>query len=102
MRPCGEVRERKVAKFREVIKKMSPVKEELLNEIEELSDKEVKRILAFLHALKGKIATEELLKDLTANGDFYVPRNLPPHFKKVKPAKGKGIPASQLLVQERR
>jgi len=45
--------------------------------------------------------SERILKDLALNPAFSVPRNFPPRFKKVEPAVGKGIPASQLLIQDR-
>ena len=81
---------------------MSAAKEVLLEEVESLSDKEAMRLLEFLHTLKSKINSEKLLKDLTSNPDFSPPRNFPPYFKKVEPVIGKGIPASQLLIQDRR
>jgi len=71
-----------------------------LEEIKSLSDKEARKVSAFLHILNG-INLEELFKDLVSNPDFSVARNFPPCFWKVEPAIGKGIPASQLLTQDR-
>ena len=81
---------------------MSAVKEALLEEVENLSDEEAREISAFLHTLKNGKNMEKLFKNLASNPDFSVPRNFPPYFKKVEPAIGKGIPASQLLIQDRR
>jgi len=80
---------------------MRAVKEVLLDEIESLSDEEAAKLLEFLHTLRNRMDSERILKDLALNPAFSVPRNFPPRFKKVEPAVGKGIPASQLLIQDR-
>jgi hypothetical protein len=77
---------------------MSKIKETLLNTIQQLTDEEANQTLEFIKHLGEKNAT---LKRLANDPAFRLPAKTP-SFKTVEPIKGKGIPASELLIRDRR
>jgi len=80
---------------------MNSLKELLHNTIEYLNDKEVGEVLEFAQNLKKKNAVSLTLKRLASNPTFHVPQVLG-DFSQVEPIHGEGIPASELLVEDRR
>ncbi|MBD3183486.1 hypothetical protein GF312_14420 [Candidatus Poribacteria bacterium] len=79
---------------------MNSVKEILHNTIDTLSDDEANRVLEFTQSLQEKGNVLSMLKSLANDPAFKIPKKLA--FPVVKPAKGTGIPASQLLIEDRR
>jgi len=77
---------------------MSAIKESLLNEIERLDEKKMRRALEFIQGLHE----EKTLEQLKSHPAIIVPPASSGRFRKVKPAPTRGIPASQLLIGERR
>jgi hypothetical protein len=76
------------------------IKESLYTVIEKLSDEEARKILEYTDQLKTKSETTSILKQLESDPTFKIPASDLTPFPKVKPVKGKGIPASELLERE--
>ena len=79
---------------------MNSTKELLYNTIEILDDKDINTVFEFAKNLKkekGSLA----LKRLADNPAFHIPQILG-NFPEVEPIHGEGIPASELLVEDRR
>jgi len=81
---------------------MEAVKESLRNTIELLSDEEARKILEFAQRLRQKNNAALTLKRLAGIPTFRVPAEGLGVFRTVKPIRGRGIPASQLLAEDRR
>jgi hypothetical protein len=81
---------------------MSTIKDELIKKIEEMSDAEAKSILKFADQIIRYRNSSETLRNMSRNPSFTMPDKIPGKFRKVKPAKGKGIPASELLIKDRK
>jgi len=80
---------------------MRPIKELLHSTIELLGDEEARQTLAFAQRLRTRNVTSLTLKRLARDPAFNVPCKRPT-FRAVEPIEGKGLPASNLLVEERR
>ena len=80
---------------------MRPIKESLRSTIELLGDEEARQTLAFAQRLRKRNVTSLTLKRLARDPAFNMPCKRPT-FRAVEPIKGKGLPASDLLVEERR
>ena len=78
------------------------IKESLYTVIEQLSDEEAREILEYTAQLKEKREDTGILKRLEGDPAFRIPASDSGPFPKVKPVKGKGIPASKLLVRDRK
>jgi hypothetical protein len=81
---------------------MSSAKESLHNVIDLLSDEEVRQTLAFIQRLQEKKKPSQTLSRLASDPAFQVPAQDLGGFPKVEALQGKGIPASRLLVEDRR
>jgi hypothetical protein len=82
--------------------RMSTVKESLYNSIERLSDEEALQTLEFIQRLRQNKKHSKTLKRLASDPVFSVPPEDLGGFRSVEPLPGKGIPASRLLVEDRR
>ncbi len=81
---------------------MSSVKESLRNTIERLNDEEASRVLEFAQRLRKGNEASRTLERLACDPAFRVPPEGLGAFHSVEPLRGKGIPASRLLVDDRR
>ena len=81
---------------------MSTVKESLYKSIELLSDEEALQALEFIQRLRQKKKRSNTLKRLASDPVFSVPPEGLGGFCSVEPLPGQGIPASKLLVEDRR
>jgi len=81
---------------------MNSVKESLRNTIEVLSDEEARQILEFIQRLRTTSDVSPTLRRLASDPAFEVPSEPLGDFRVVEPIRGKGIPASRLLVEDRR
>lgn len=81
---------------------MESVKESLRNTIELLSEEEARQILEFARHLREWNHTSGTMKRLASHPAFKVPSDQLSPFPKVEPVQSKGIPASELLVRDRR
>lgn len=80
---------------------MNSTREQLYNKIEMLDDEEIIKVLEFTQNLRKGKKGSLTLKRLADNPTFHVPQ-VPGNFPEVEPVHGKGIPASELLVEDRR
>ena len=81
---------------------MSPVKESLVQAVQGLSDEEAQRALAYVESLHAKDALGRLRARLAGHPAITLPAVDRIEFRHVEPIQGKGIPASELLVRDRR
>jgi len=81
---------------------MASPRQELLDRISTLTDEEARRTIVFVDGLRGDDDTARLRRLLAGDPAFRVPASGTPRFREVKPARGKGQPASKLLVADRR
>lgn len=81
---------------------MSSVKESLYNTIELLSDEESQQILEFIQHLRKGRNVSSTLGRLASDPAFNVPSEGPEGFRAVESIRGQGVPASRLLVEDRR
>ena len=81
---------------------MDAVKELLRHMIEQMSDAEARQLLELAQHLQHRRDDSLTLKRLATDPAFKVPGNGVRAFRIVEPIQGKGIPASKLLVDNRR
>jgi len=81
---------------------MPSVKELLYDSIELLSEKEARQLMGVVRILRNKKEISPTMKRLAVDATFKVPTRKTKAFRSVQPVKGKGIPASALLVEDRR
>ena len=81
---------------------MSSVKVSLHTTIDSLSEKDAREILKFARLLKEKREVSLSLKRLDIDKAFKIPTDGVQTFRTVKPVQGRGIPASRLLLEDRR
>jgi hypothetical protein len=81
---------------------MGSVKEELRTTIETLSDANAARAMEFIRRLRGRARGKDALDLLAQNRDITVPTTTNSGFTSVEPIRGEGIPASRLLIEDRR
>jgi len=81
---------------------MSAVRESLIESVRELTDDEARQTLAFVQALRRRTELAELHRRLAGKPGYRLPSPAHPGFPPVEPAPTTGIPASQLLVRDRR
>jgi len=81
---------------------MNSVKELLLNAIERLEEEEIQKTLEFVQSLSEKRTVSPTLERLKNDPAFKVPSGRPRRIHRAKPIQGKGIPASRLLIGDRR
>jgi hypothetical protein len=80
---------------------MNSTKELLYTTIDMLNDEEIIKVLEFTQSLNIEKKDSLTLKRLASNPAFHVPQILG-NFSKVEPIHGEGLPASELLVEDRR
>ena len=78
---------------------MSSVKQMLKESIEALSDEEARYLLAIAKDLVANRARGRVRESILEDVRF---PSIPRSFENVEPIRGKGKPASELLVEERR
>jgi hypothetical protein len=81
---------------------MDAVKALLRQMIEQMSDTEARQLLEFAQHLQHRRDDSLTLKRLATDLAFKVPGKGVRAFRIVEPIQGKGIPASKLLVDNRR
>ena len=81
---------------------MGSVKKLLYNVIESMDDEEANQILKIAQSLQKKRVISITISHLASDPSFKVHSEVYEEFRLVKPIKGKGIPASQLLMEDRR
>ncbi|MFH1434281.1 MAG: hypothetical protein ABIJ56_01070 [Pseudomonadota bacterium] len=81
---------------------MSSIKESLYKTIELLSEKEARQIMKLIRLLRKNRAGSRTLQRLAIDTAFNIPVKKPKARRIVKPIRGKGVPASTLLVENRR
>ena len=81
---------------------MSAIKERLHDTIEALSDKEAEEALRLILSLQRKDEVPLTLLRLAQDPTFRVPLGKVRRFRSIKPIEGSGIPASRLLIEDRR
>ena len=88
---------------------MASVKEILVQEVERLSEEDAGRVLELLRSTKTtgvkerpELTREELIRRAAGRPGIHPPDPNAPPFRKVKPITCPGIPASELLIRDRR
>ncbi len=81
---------------------MSSVKASLRTTIESLSEQEARQIMEIVRALKSKKEASLTLKRLAVDSAFKISSKQSKPFRAIQPIQGKGIPASKLLIEDRR
>ena len=81
---------------------MSPVKEMLIKKIKRMSDEEVRWMLEVAKQARAAKGMARSLRSLEKDPAIRIPKDLSGVFMDVEPIKGKGIPASKLLIRDRR
>ena len=77
---------------------MTSARELLLKEIEQLDEEKTRKTLEFIQNL----STEKTLERLKNHPAIKVPADHSRGFREIRPAQTKGIPASKLLIGDRR
>jgi hypothetical protein len=89
---------------------VTSVKEILLQEVERLSEEDAREVLELLRTKKTaavkpekrKLTREELIARAAGHPGIHAPDPNAPPFRKIKPIDCPGIPASELLIRDRR
>jgi len=81
---------------------MSPVKKSLLQSIEALSDSEAQHAIELIRHIKQESDLDYLYDVLGNNPTFRLPSRDNPTLEPVEPVETTGIPASQLILRDRR
>lgn len=81
---------------------MSAIRESLIESVGELTDEEARQTLEFVQALRRRTDLAELHRRLAGKPGYRLPSPQRPAFPPVEPAQTTGLPASQLVVRDRR
>jgi hypothetical protein len=89
---------------------VTSVKEILLQEVERLSEEDAQELLDLLRTKKDgavtpgrpKLTREELIKRAAGHPGIHAPDPNAPPFERIEPIETRGIPASQMLIADRR
>ena len=89
---------------------MASVKEILVREVEGLSEEDAQEVLDLLRTKKNgavtpgrpKLTREELIKRAAGHPGIHAPDPNAPPFERIEPIETRGIPASQMLIADRR
>lgn len=89
---------------------MASVRELLVREIERLSEEDAREVLDLLKRKQAtgiglqmpKLTREDLIERLAGRPGFHVPDPTAPPFEKLERIATRGIPASELLIADRR
>ena len=80
---------------------MPSEKEILVQEVERLSEEDAREVLELLRT-KNKPTREELIRRAAWHPGIHAPDPNAPPFRRVEPIECPGIPASELLIRDRR
>jgi len=81
---------------------MSTIKESLQNTIDRLNDEEARQVLEFAQILRREGSASSTVRRLAGDPAFEIPSYGPGVFRMVQPITGRGVSASELLVEDRR
>jgi len=81
---------------------MSSIKDQLRSTIERLDEDEARQLLELAHAVQRGRDKTRLWQRLAGHPSFSLPVGGFRPFKEVVPAEVQGIPASELLIKDRR
>ena len=81
---------------------MSPTKESLLQTIEALSEADAQRAIELIRHIKQESDLDYLYQVLGNHPGFRLPSRDNPRLDPIEPAETTGIPASRLLLRDRR
>ena len=89
---------------------VTSAKEILVQEVERLSEKDAQEFLALLRTKntggvtpdRPKLTREELIRRAAGHAGIHAPDPDAPPFEKIEPIETRGIPASQMLIADRR
>ena len=81
---------------------MSSAKDMLRQAIEALTEDQARQVLGFIHGFRRKSDLERIRKAVGNDPAIELPAHEPPEHQPFDPVKGTGIPASKLLVNDRR
>ena len=88
---------------------MASMKEILVQEVERLSEEDARQVLELLRTTKTagathrpKLSREELIRRAAGHPGIHPPDPDAPPFEKVEPIETRGVPASQMLIADRR
>jgi hypothetical protein len=89
---------------------VASVKEILVQEVERLSEEDAQEVLDLLRTKKNgavtpgrpKLTREELIKRAAGHPGIHAPDPNAPPFERIEPIETRGIPASQMLIADRR
>ncbi len=81
---------------------MSTIKESLHSVIEQLDEEDALCVLKFTQNLKKEIIKSSLSEHLLADPAIKLPIIDYKGFRAVQPISGKGIPASEMLIKDRK
>lgn len=89
---------------------MPSEKEILVHEVERLSEEDAREVLELLRTKKNaavtperpKLTREELIRRAAGHPGIHAPDPNAPPFRRVEPIECPGIPASELLIRDRR
>jgi hypothetical protein len=81
---------------------MLSVKESLHRTLDMISDEDALRVLTFIEQMRRHPRRSLKLKRLAGDPMFKVPPRKLEHFANVDPVEGQGVPASQMLLEDRR
>jgi len=81
---------------------MISVKEALRNTVDLLTEEEAYQVWKFTQRMQKQPKVSLTMQRLASDPAFRMPAKGPGPFRRVEPIEGKGIPASKLLVEDRR
>lgn len=81
---------------------MSTVIERLMKRIKKLDDDQARKVLVLIDRLEASKKQSSTWENMSADPVFVMPKSTRGKFRATKPAKGQGIPASELLIRDRR
>jgi len=81
---------------------MLTIKQTLHNVVEQLSEEQAIRVLEMIQSLSGKTNNSLTLARLASDSRFRLPSQGFRPFKRVVPIRLLGVPASKMLIEDRR
>lgn len=81
---------------------MNAVRHMLEESLQQLDQQQTQEVLAFVRQLRAGSGRERVFERLKASSAIEVPLSSDATFPRVEPIVGTGVPASDLLIQDRR